>query len=247
MASQRLSPGVLVAREEGGARESALALRERGHDAWPAPVSRIHFLPRALAPGGVQALVFTSRHGVKAFVAENAWRDIAAFAVGPATALALSAAGFSDVTMAAGEGMSLVSLLRARLSTVSGEVLHVGGEHLAVDIAAHMRQSGFRARHIAMYRAHALSALPAEALAQLRSDRIATILLYSASGARVLSALAETCACGPQARAAGALCISPSVEKAARNWGWTKTASSQEPNEASLFAMLDDTIRDDAG
>lgn len=239
MANRRLGLGILVAREEGSAQESARALRDQGHEAWPAPVSRIHFLPRPVARRGVQALVFTSRHGVKAFIAANAWRDATAYAVGPATAGALRASGFTEVVTAAGEGASLVSLLQANLLPNAGEVVHVGGEHLAVDIAAHLQHSGFRARHVAMYRARALSALPAEARAHLRSGRVETILLYSANGARVLSALTQTCGCGPVARAARALCLSQSVEKAATIWGWSRTASAAEPNEASLFALLE--------
>lgn len=229
----------LVAREESGAHESARALSAKGHHALAAPVSRVQLLPRAVPQAGVQALAFTSRHGVKAFVAANAWRDIPAFAVGPATAQALRDAGFKEVLTAGGEGMALVNMLRVELSTIAGEVLHVGGDRLSVDVAAQMQLNGFRARHLPMYRTRALSSLPSEALALLRAGRVGSILFYSADGARVLGVLVETGGCGAQARAARALCLSPSVEQSARIWGWSQTASAPEASETSLFTLLE--------
>lgn len=239
MAYPSLRQGVLVAREEGSAQDSAHALRAKGFSAWPAPVSRVHFLPRALNRRGVQALAFTSRHGVRAFVAANPWRDVPAFAVGQVTAKALADAGFTEIITAAGEGVSLLAMLRAQLSPAGGEVVHVGGHSLAVDIAAQMRQSGFAASHVPMYRTRALSGLPAESQIELRAGRIGTILLYSAEGARVLGVIVDAAGCGAQARAAKALCLSPSVEKSASIWGWACTASPGEPSEPSLFALLD--------
>lgn len=238
MADSIMSNGILVAREESGAKESAQMLRDMGFVAWPAPVSRLRFAPHALPRRGLQALAFTSRHGVRAFIAANAWRDVPAFAVGQVTARALLQAGFTEVYTAAGEGQSLLDLLRERLSPDGGELVHVGADRLQLDIASRLEAFGFAARHVAMYRTRAVSALPAEALAELRTGRIGTILLYSADGARVLSVSVEAGNCGEQARRTRCVCLSANVVRSARIWGWTETICAPEPTQSAMFSLL---------
>lgn len=233
-----MSSGILVAREESGAKDSAQELRELGYVAWPAPVSRLRFAPHALPRSGLQALAFTSRHGVRAFIAANAWRDVPVFAVGQVTARALHQAGFSRVFVAAGEGQSLLDLLRGQLSPKDGQLVHVGADRLQIDIASQMEAAGFAARHVPMYRTRALSALPTQALGELRAGRIGTILLYSADGARVLSVSVEAGNCGEQARRARCVCLSANVAKSARIWGWSETLCAPEPTQSAMFSLL---------
>src|SRR6185312_6911195 len=95
----RDQPGmkVLITRAE----EEARRLAARGIDSLIEPLIAVRFRPESaagLAPflDGVQAAIFTSANGARAFAAATARRDLRVFAVGPATAMAAREAGFGQ-------------------------------------------------------------------------------------------------------------------------------------------------------
>ena len=111
---------VLVTRPEGDAEQLAARLAERGHASVIENLLTIRFRPeaaRSLGPflDGVQALLFTSANGVRAFAAASERRDFRVFAVGNATAAAARAAGFAEVTSAGGAVDDLAKLVIGRL------------------------------------------------------------------------------------------------------------------------------------
>src|SRR5579885_2968460 len=102
----------LITRPEEDARPLADALKSRGIATVIEPLLSIRVLPEA-APGltqdleGVQALLFTSANGARAFAELSPRRDIGVLAVGDATAAAARALGFSAVESAGGDVQAL--------------------------------------------------------------------------------------------------------------------------------------------
>jgi len=97
----------------------------------------------------VSRLIFTSKHGVAAFVSLSARRDLACYAVGPATAQAARDAGFT-VAKADGDVEALFDRIMA--DGPSGHYLHIRGEHSAGDLASRLTAAGRPASESVVYR-----------------------------------------------------------------------------------------------
>ena len=120
---------VLVTRPAEDAENLLRALEARGHQALLAPLLTI--APNKDPPGppeltGVQALLFTSANGVRAFAGLSDWRDLPVFTVGDASAAAARQAGFARVEGAGGE-VQLTDALQAVLDRVPFHGLRIDG------------------------------------------------------------------------------------------------------------------------
>src|SRR5258708_30562751 len=119
---------VLITRPIEDAGPLAAALEARGVTPVSEPLLTIGpMTDAAVALAGVQALLFTSANGVRAFGRSATRRDLTVLAVGDATAEAARAIGFSDVASAGGDVEDLAALAAARLDPQSGSLLHVAG------------------------------------------------------------------------------------------------------------------------
>jgi uroporphyrinogen-III synthase len=107
---------LLVTRPLDESQALAERLEARGHQAAIEPLLTI--APDLLAPlslEGVQALLFTSANGVRAFALRSPRRDLPVYAVGPATAAAAREIGCATVESAGGDVRALAALVVTRL------------------------------------------------------------------------------------------------------------------------------------
>ena len=94
---------IWITRAQPEAEATAGRIRALRHEPVVAPVLEVRPSLDAPALEGVGALAFTSRNGVRAFVALTPERDLQVFTVGDATAAAAREAGFTDVASASGD------------------------------------------------------------------------------------------------------------------------------------------------
>ena len=175
---------VLVTRPLAAARRIAEQLAAHGWDSFIEPLLTVTPIDTPLPDlQHFAALVFTSAHGVEVFAARSAQRDLPVYTVGATTATAAQDAGFVTVHTAAGDGAALNRML-ATLPN-SGPLLHVGGRHVAVEIAA----SGHRVERLVLYAAQPVTALSAECLARLEAGKISHALFFSARTGETFSRL----------------------------------------------------------
>ncbi len=95
---------------------------------------------------GVQAILLTSRNGVRALADATSRRDVAVYAVGDSTAELARENGFAAVESAGGDSESLAALVRARLKPGDGALLHAAGAAVAGDLAGALAHDGFDVR-----------------------------------------------------------------------------------------------------
>ena len=110
MTETKPRPRVLVTRPSADAIPLAGELQRRGFDVLLQPLLRIETPdgpPLDLA--GVQALLFTSANGVRAFARRSDVRTLAVYAVGDATAATAKAEGFQSVASACWRRSSTLS------------------------------------------------------------------------------------------------------------------------------------------
>ena len=233
---------LLVTRPAADGQVLAAELEARGHSVICAPVIEIAMKPDA-APNltDVKGLAFTSANGVLAFQPFAApVRHLPAYGVGPQTAAALSAAGFSNVHVAGGDVTSLAQTITD--DCPKGPVLHISGRDQAGDLAAALKAAGCAARRAVLYEARAATELPPAALTALRNKALDGVILYSRRSAEIFYRLTSTArterAANLDASLPQAFCLSEGVAEIARAAG-AQTHVAEFPDDAHIYACLD--------
>ncbi|MBK8197442.1 MAG: uroporphyrinogen-III synthase [Acidobacteria bacterium] len=181
-----MSINVIVTRAEPGAAETAGRITE--FDLTPIVSPMLRVVETGFDPAeadGVQHLVFTSANGVSAIRSSGLPRTLRAWCVGPSTAAAARAAGFTDVVEGDGNADDLAARILA--AKPDGRLLHIANADAAGNLVAVLRAGGYDARFAAPYRTEAVPSLSAQALAVLEAGP-ALILLHSAKAAAALAA-----------------------------------------------------------
>lgn len=191
----------------------------------------------------VQALLFTSANGVRAFVRRTDRRDRPVYAVGDATARAARKAGFETVESASGDVYALDALVAERCRPDAGVLLHVAGTALAGDLAGMLADKGFSVRRDTMYEARPSAVLGGGTIAALAEGGMDAVLIFSPRTARSFVRLVHEAGLLDHCRTVDVLCLSPAVAEAARTCDteqvpWRSVQVAERPDQDSLLALL---------
>ena len=233
---------VLITRPEEDAAELVAELAARGIEAVVAPWLSIDFVDEApLDLDGVQALLLTSANGVRAFARNTAERGFKVLAVGDATARAAEAAGFQDVTSAAGDVDDLAALAAKRLDPGAGALLHPAGSKVAGDLAGMLERAGFSYRRCVLYAARTATELPEAARAELATGECAGVLIYSPRTGVTFKRLVEEAGLAAALASVRAYCLSANVAAAVAGLPWAGIETAARPEQSALLALFDKT------
>ncbi len=225
-----MSLRIAVTRAEPDASRTAARIDALGGEAVLAPL--LHILVRddlSRDLSGVQALLFTSANGVRAFGPA----DVRALAVGEATAAEARNLGYRDVIAADGGGAALVTMARQNLDPANGRVLHISGADIVEDIAKALAAQGFDAQRRIAYSARPTTSLPQALTLRLASapPRLDRVLFHSARAAEAFLSLAQG-----HSSALTAVCMSARVANAAAASPWARILVADAPREDALLA-----------
>ncbi len=176
------APVVWITRTGEGAEKTARAVRAKGSEAIIAPVLTAHILSPAIDPHLYDALILTSRNGLKGFCALSPQRDLPVWCVGGATAEAARAAGFSHVYAADGDVATLVDLIRTQADPAQ-RMLYAAPTQPAQNLTQALTAAGFSICEVAVY--ETLNTPPA--LTDQDLKRITHILIHSARAAQPIA------------------------------------------------------------
>ena len=234
----------LVTRPAEDAAETAARLAAMGVEPVVAPATRIVTLARPpLDLDGVQALLATSRNGVRALAGATEARDIPLLAVGDATAALAREAGFRSVASAGGDACDLARLAAAMLDPGSGRLVHAAGEAAGDALCRALADRGFAALPEALYRAVPVP-LPDGVRALLAAGGVALALFFSSGAARAFAGLLGRD--GSQAWCAriAAICLSARVAEAAAALPWRAVRRAARPDLAALLDAVAAALED---
>lgn len=195
----------------------------------------------------VQALLFTSANGVRAYARRTPRRDRPVLAVGNATATAARAAGFHDVDSAAGDVNALAALAARTLDPAAGVLLHVAGTTVAGDLSGLLAGQGFTVRRVSLYDARparTLTAATAAALTGAQPDhRLDGVLIFSPRTARSFVSLVAEAGLTFRCRTVDAYCLSPAVAEAVCTSpsgpvSWRSVQVAARPDQDALLALV---------
>ncbi len=237
----------LVTRPADNAAPVADALRARGIEPLLAPLLEIEPEPDGAvrlrgALAGVQAVLFTSANGVRAFAQASDRFELPAYCVGDASAAMARIAGFRVVVSAAGDVTDLVALVASRLAPNNGPLLHAGGRDTAGDLEALLAAKSYGVRHVVLYRAVAAQALAPEVAAALRRGEVGLALFFSPRSAETFVRLARQAGLAEQCKDMVTVALSGNVAAALSSMQWRAVATAPMPNLPSLLAVLDEIV-----
>jgi uroporphyrinogen-III synthase len=252
-----LSPGRAVLITRPRAESEALAMEVKAHGREPViePLLEIVALDAALPNlSQYQALVFTSAHGVDAFVSRlptpftsplpqvgrgtvrgETLYALPLYAVGEATEQKARSAGFTNIKTADGDGAALNRLLAAEYLAPDRPLLHPGGLHRAAVIEA----PGLRIDHLALYEARGAASLSPGCLRRLDGGGIGAALFFSPRTGKIFTELLKKHARTQAVSSIRALCLSDSVLKSIISLPWADIDVAARPDQAALLALLD--------
>ncbi|MFM9844177.1 MAG: uroporphyrinogen-III synthase [Dongiaceae bacterium] len=238
----------LITRPEEDAAPLAAALIQRGIETSIESLLSIRTLPETeIDLSGVQAMLFTSANGVRAFAELAAakglvgWRELPVLAVGDATARTARAAGFTEVESAAGNVESLAELAAAKLDPQKGPLFHAAGSAVAGDLAGLLSGRGFELRRSMIYEARPADSLSPATVAALEGGSFDFMLFFSPRTAATFAALTQ--AAGDKAvegcRRAAALCLSPAVANVLGALPFRAMESADHPDLPSMLQLVE--------
>lgn len=233
----------LVTRPTEDSAELIRALEQRGIAVIAEPLLTIK--PKAgvaVDTSGVQALLFTSANGARAFAGASQARDLLAFAVGDATAKTLRELGFAKVESAQGDVEDLERLVRRRLDPTRGKLLHASGTSVAGDLAGRLKAVGFEVDRAQLYDSDPAENLSEAARAEIAGGRVDWVLVFSPRTAATFASVIERAKLTEATRKMTLVALSDAAAKAAP-LKFQRTAVAAEPTQAALLATVDGLIQ----
>ncbi|MES1991553.1 MAG: uroporphyrinogen-III synthase [Pseudomonadota bacterium] len=232
---------LLVTRPDDDAGPLIAALEGQGHDVLHAPMLTIRYVSDAVIPARDWAgLLFTSASGVRALAARDdlyAFQHLPVFTVGEASARAARNAGFTRVTIAGGDVVSLAQTVAENVSP-SAPFLHVAGSVVAGDLGGDLAARGHEVHRVVLYEAERVSALPQPVIRALGTGGIDGVLFFSP---RTASGFADAVQkAGLQGALGGVtgFCLSPAVALSLENLSFARVLIAVKPEQAALLALI---------
>ena len=186
---------------------------------------------------GVQAILLTSRNGVRALTDVTERRDIVVYAVGDSTAELARENGFKSVESASGDNESLAELVRQRLKPGDGALLHAAGAAVAGDLAGTLTGDGFDVRRQELYAARPAAALSVATCGMLSDDAIDLVLFFSPRTAQTFVDLINQAGLADACADMTAVCLSEAVARAVGALAWREVHTAGRPDLRSMIEV----------
>jgi uroporphyrinogen-III synthase len=232
----------LITRPLEDAKPLAELLAGRGVECTVEPLLEIAPHPEAAIDlDGVQALLFTSANGVRAFAAKSSRRDLKVLTVGDGSATTAREAGFSDVTAAGGDVDALAALVIDQLDPKAGPLFHGAASVLAGDLQGKLEAAGFSLRRVVLYEAKTATTLSHETRMNLALGGLDMVLLFSPRTARTFAELWRA-AEAPSLGKTTALCLSAAVAREIGELGWQRIETAASPDQPAMLSLVEAEI-----
>jgi uroporphyrinogen-III synthase len=229
----------LVTRPAEDAAPLADALKTRGIAVLSEPLLTMKPKPDVTVDlSGVQALLFTSANGARAFASASPERELRALAVGDGTADALRSLGFARIDSANGDVHDLERLAKDKLDPAKGRLLHPAGTSVAGDLAGRLSVAGFRIERLALYDAEPAESLSEIARTEIAAGRVDWVLIFSPRTAETFAAVMTRAGLAEAASRMVLVALSDAVAKAA-NLPFARVVVAGAPNQEALLASID--------
>ena len=232
---------LLVTRPEPDGRALRAHLIAQGHEVLMEPLITIRFDDAdPIELDGVQALIATSRNGLRALSTSPALehaRSLPLFAVGPGTAATARGLGFERVIKGPGTGRQLVNFIIELADVNGGPLLHLAGDVLAFDFASELTRLGYHVLRPIVYEAEPATRLSGSTATRLGNGQIEGVLLLSPRTAAIYAQLVKAHGLSDAVRGITHFCISAAAADRLADLAPAKVEIAAEPNLQEVLAL----------
>ena len=217
-------------------------LRARGHEVLVEPLLNVEFLDTGALPlDGVQALIATSRNGLRALARNDSLEQAKSCRCSrwarrrPQWGQAL---GFDRIIEGEGTAAALVPLIAETCDAGKGALLHLAGERLAADLKGELEKLGFSVSRPHLYRTVAVQSFSAEMKEAMAAGDLDGVLLMSPETARTWTSLLSTSAFFRGGGDIRYFCLSQAVADRLSGLGGVEILVAETPQEDRLLALI---------
>jgi uroporphyrinogen-III synthase len=219
-------------------------LQDRGYHAIHEPLT--HIVLRADAQDSLQqalaahpdAVIVTSRQGVRGLATLTELRDIVLICVGQATAHAAEANGFTRVYAAGGNAALLIEYILTSFDPES-RLVYVSAEHVRVDIATVLSKQGMHVERVVVYEAIAAEQFTDIFAQNLQRGHIDAVTFLSQRAAEVFCNLAASAKLISALRIVHACVLSKSIAESLNAKQWRRVHIARTPTLVALGNCVD--------
>ncbi len=225
---------------EGEADPLETSLIASGHRVTRAPLLAVSYAGTMPSLDGVQALIATSRNGLKAIAGKlpPSALTLPLFAVGPATAALGRSLGFRRVIEGAGTGQALHELIAATVRPEAGSLVHLAGDKLAYDLKGALGADGFSVHTEVVYQTREAGEFPASVVDTCRAGGFDGVILMSPRTARVYARLTHASGLSGAAAPAVHFCLSEAVGQELAGLAPVRIEVARLPNSQEMLALI---------
>ena len=231
---------ILITRPQPGAADTALALREHGHEPIIAPLFEIELLSDVDPNNGPwTAILLTSANGlwgIASFAWDKKWHSMPVFAVGDVSAKAARDMGFVEVASAGGNVNDLANLVAARLQPPA-RLLYLAGEERTGDLAGALRAKNFEVDLVVVYRFLTAQFLSEPDAAALAGEIDAVLHFSRASAEDFLKAARSSNLLEAALTKPVHFCLSEQVAAPLREAGAARIQVAAQPTQDALLEL----------
>lgn len=233
---------LLVTRPESDSIALRAQLIAHGHDVFVEPLMTIEYHPpEDIDLGDVQALIATSRNGLRALGQSSLLieaQKLPIYVVGPGTASAAKALGFSHVIEGPRDANALLALIALDADINGGALLYLSGEVTSSDIGGELRRLGFHVLEPVTYSTVPLTELSAPIAERFRGGQIDGVLLLSPQTARIYTRVILGARLAPLTTRITHFCLSATVARGLLALSPPKIVNAAQPNLQELLAVI---------
>jgi uroporphyrinogen-III synthase len=234
---------LLVTRPEQDSQLLKQRLAALDHDVAIAPLLSLSFDDADIINlAEVQALIATSRNGIKGLAAQPEALEIAKalplFAIGPGTAKTARENGLGVIITGAGTARDLVPQLIANFEPADGLLLQLAGDTLAYDLDSELSAHGFRLMQPVVYHMKPATTLPYEIIEQLGLGEIDGVMLLSPRTADVYVQLVTKYKLAAATSRVTCYCLSAAVAARLKPLGAVRTEIAPAPTFDGILSLV---------
>lgn len=183
------------------------------------------------------ALIFTSANGVRVFGCPPEAADMPVFAVGAHTADEVRKHGYQKIFTAGGDANDLAALINKKIIG-SVRILHIRGEHTAVDLGDIVRHDSISVDSVVVYTARSEDHFSPVCRDAIAKGTAGAVTFFSRRTAENFVRLIEKEGLSANLSGIKALCLSPSVLECVQGTSWAGAYSARQPEKAAMLDLL---------
>lgn len=207
------------------------------------PLQGVKFFPLITPLDDIQALVFTSKNGVRAFCRSYSQRDMIVYCVGDGTAELSLKSGFKRVHSAKGNVHNLVDLIKKRCNPSGKMLLYISGKDISHDLGSLLPD--YPVERIVGYEIKDQFELTETDIQALINPSITHVCLFSNKSGERFGKVIKKYKCEETCK--GRICVTFSEEVAnqVEHLPWEAIKTLDHPSLDAMFEYIDDINKKD--